>query len=79
MLISKTDDQYSICLDKGTRLLLFGGKPLEQEHYLLWNFVSSDKEKLKTAQKRWVNKEFPKSQMMKHISNFHLITCKSNK
>jgi len=60
MLISKTDDQCSICLDKNTRLLLFGGEALEQEHYLLWNFVSSDKEKLKAAKTRWQNKEFPK-------------------
>jgi len=60
MLISKTDEQCSICLDKGTRLLLFGGEPLGREHYLLWNFVSSDKEKLKAAKKRWQDKAFPK-------------------
>lgn len=60
MLISKSDDQCSICLDKGTRLLLFGGEPLGQEHFLLWNFVSSDKEKLKSAKLRWQNKDFPK-------------------
>ncbi len=60
MLISKTDEQCSICLDKGTRLLLFGGEPLGKEHYLLWNFVSSSKEKLQDAKVRWQNKAFPK-------------------
>ncbi|WP_299362353.1 pirin family protein [Winogradskyella sp.] len=60
MLISKTDEQCSICLDSGTRLLLFGGLPLEDEHYLLWNFVSSSKEKLQEAKVRWQNKAFPK-------------------
>jgi redox-sensitive bicupin YhaK (pirin superfamily) len=60
MLISKSDDQCSICLDKGTRLLLFGGKPLDKEHFLLWNFVSSDREKLKEAKQRWQDKAFPK-------------------
>lgn len=60
MLISKTDEQCSICLDKGTRLLLFGGEPLNDEHFLLWNFVSSSKEKLKEAKARWKAKEFPK-------------------
>ncbi|WP_422104570.1 pirin family protein [Winogradskyella sp.] len=60
MLISKTDAQCSICLDKGTRLLLFGGLPLEEEHYLLWNFVSSSKEKLQEAKLRWQEKAFPK-------------------
>ncbi|MCL4125951.1 UNVERIFIED_CONTAM: hypothetical protein GTU68_064500 [Idotea baltica] len=60
MLISKTDEQCSICLDKGTRLLLFGGEPLKDEHFLMWNFVSSSKEKLQQAKLRWQNKEFPK-------------------
>lgn len=60
MLISKTDEQCSICLDKGTRLLLFGGEPLAEEHFLLWNFVSSSKEKLHEAKSRWKAKEFPK-------------------
>ena len=60
MLISKTDEQCSICLAQGTRLLLFGGEPLNEEHFLLWNFVSSDKNKLKEASLRWKNKDFPK-------------------
>lgn len=60
MLISKTDDQCQICLDKGTQLLLFGGEPLGQEHFLLWNFVSHSKERLKQAKEDWKNKKFPK-------------------
>lgn len=60
MLISKTDDQCEICLDKGTQVLLFGGKPLEQEHYLLWNFVSHSKERLQQAKQDWKDGKFPK-------------------
>jgi redox-sensitive bicupin YhaK (pirin superfamily) len=60
MLISKTDEQCEICLDKGTHLLLFGGKPLEQEHFLLWNFVSHSKERLGQAKQDWIDKKFPK-------------------
>lgn len=60
MLISKTDEQCSICLANGTRLLLFGGEPLDREHFMLWNFVSSDKAKLKKASEQWINKNFPK-------------------
>ncbi len=59
MLISKTDEQCSICLDAGTRLLLFGGEPLANEHFLLWNFVSSSKERLQQAKKDWKDKKFP--------------------
>ncbi|WP_246062626.1 pirin-like C-terminal cupin domain-containing protein [Mesohalobacter halotolerans] len=62
MLISKADEQCKICLAKGTRLLLFGGEPLAKEHFLLWNFVFSDKDKLKAAKTRWENKNFPKVQ-----------------
>ncbi len=60
MLISKTNEQCEICLEKGTQLLLFGGEALAQEHYLLWNFVSHSKERLLQAKKDWKNKKFPK-------------------
>jgi len=60
MLISKTDDQCEICLDEGTQVLLFGGEPLPEERYLMWNFVSHSKERLKQAKEDWKNKKFPK-------------------
>ena len=59
MLISKTDEQCEICMDANTQLLLFGGEPLRQEHYLLWNFVSSDKDKLQKAKADWQANKFP--------------------
>jgi len=60
MLISKTDNQCEICLDDDTQLLLFGGKPLDREHFLLWNFVSHSNERLDEAKRDWINREFPK-------------------
>ena len=60
MLISKTNDQCEICLDENTQLLLFGGEALPQEHFLLWNFVSHDKERLKEAKRNWIEHKFPK-------------------
>ena len=60
MLISKTDEQCQICLEDKTRLLLFGGKPLAREHYLLWNFVSSNKGRLQWAKDEWQAHNFPK-------------------
>lgn len=59
MLISKTNDECEICLDAGTQLLLFGGEALPQEHFLLWNFVSHSKDRLKQAKEDWKNKKFP--------------------
>lgn len=60
MLISKTNEECCITLEKGTRLLLFGGEPLEEERFLLWNFVSSSKERLQEAKTDWQTKRFPK-------------------
>lgn len=59
MLISKTNEACEICLKAGTQLLLFGGEPLAEEPYLLWNFVSHSKERLQEAKKDWEDKEFP--------------------
>ncbi|MFK7806203.1 MAG: pirin family protein [Saprospiraceae bacterium] len=60
MLISKTDEQCEICMDKNTQVLLFGGEPLKEEHFLLWNFVSHSKERLQQAKADWMEKNFPK-------------------
>jgi len=60
MLISKTGCQCEIDLDDQTQLLLFGGEPLPEEHFLLWNFVSHSKERLLRAKEDWKNKKFPR-------------------
>lgn len=60
MLISKTDDECEICLDKNSQILLFGGEPLSEERFLMWNFVSHSKERLAKAKTDWISKNFPK-------------------
>lgn len=60
MLISKTENACYITLEKGTRLLLFGGQAFPEERYLYWNFVSSSKARLEQAKADWKNKQFPK-------------------
>lgn len=60
MLISKTDDECEICLDDDSQILLFGGEALPEERFLLWNFVSHSKDRLKAAKEEWINKRFPK-------------------
>ncbi|MCR9099287.1 MAG: pirin family protein [bacterium] len=59
MLISKTDEECEICLDANSQILLFGGDPLPEERFLMWNFVSHSKERLKQAKEDWTNKAFP--------------------
>ncbi|MEO1653159.1 MAG: pirin family protein [Bacteroidota bacterium] len=60
MLISKTDQECEIHLEKGSQVLLFGGEALAQEPLLMWNFVSHDKARLKQAKQDWMDKKFPK-------------------
>lgn len=60
MLISKTKDECEITLKAGTQLLLFGGEPLPEERFLMWNFASHSKDRLQQAKEDWEQKRFPK-------------------
>lgn len=60
MLVSKIDNQCAIQIKAGSHLLLFGGKPFDEERFIYWNFVASSKEKLEEAKQRWRDKQFPK-------------------
>lgn len=59
MLVSKIENQCSVTIQPHSHLLLFGGEPLPEEHYIYWNFVSSSKEKLKELKQQWNTKNFP--------------------
>lgn len=60
MLITHTDDIPLIKFEKNSSVLLLGGRPFDKPRYLLWNFVSSRKERLEKAKQDWMNKKFPK-------------------
>lgn len=60
MLVSKVEDVCNVFVQPKSHLLLFGGKPFNEERFIYWNFVSSSKEKLEKAKEDWRNKGFPK-------------------
>lgn len=60
MLITHTSQLDSLHFEKDSRVLLLGGQPFEKPSYLLWNFVSSHRERLEKAKMDWMNKKFPK-------------------
>jgi len=60
MLISKTEDACSLILKAGAHVFLFGGKPLDEQRHIYWNFVASEKETLEKAKQDWRDKKFPK-------------------
>lgn len=60
MLVSKSEDTCNVNVHPNTHLLLFGGKPFEEERYIYWNFVSSEKGKIEKAKTDWKKRNFPK-------------------
>jgi redox-sensitive bicupin YhaK (pirin superfamily) len=60
MLIAKTENTCSLMIPANTQLLIFGGEPLAEEHYMFWNFVSHSKERLEKAKQDWRAHQFPK-------------------
>ncbi|TRX62703.1 pirin family protein [Fulvivirga sp. M361] len=58
LLVSKEEDVCRLAMGEHTHVLLFGGKPFEEERYIFWNFVSSDKVKIEEAKKAWKEKQF---------------------
>lgn len=59
MLVSKMEDECGLEVTEGTQLLLFGGKPLPEERFMYWNFVSHSKQRLEEAKKQWQERRFP--------------------
>lgn len=43
-----------------SRLMLFGGAPLDGERHLWWNFVASTRERIEQAKTDWLTQRFPK-------------------
>ncbi|MBQ4819436.1 pirin family protein [Aquimarina sp. MMG016] len=62
MLVSKVEDTCNVILEPNSHILLFGGKPFEEERHIYWNFVSHSKDKIEAAKEKWKNKGFPKVQ-----------------
>jgi hypothetical protein len=42
-----------------SRVMLFGGAPLDGERHLWWNFVASSRERIEEAKQAWVEQRFP--------------------
>lgn len=60
ILIAKDAKLCSFKMAANSTIYIFGGPPFPEEHYIFWNFVSSDKERLQQAKELWKAKGFPK-------------------
>lgn len=55
--------EASLCefeIAENSTVYLFGGQPFPEEHFIFWNFVSSDKNLIEKAKIDWTNQTFPK-------------------
>lgn len=53
LLVFSSGDEITVKASSTTRLLLFGGEPLDGPRYLWWNFVSSSRERIERAKADW--------------------------
>ena len=60
MLVFARDASPVVRAERHTRIVLFGGAPLDGERHIYWNFVSSSKERLEQAKRDWKEGRFPK-------------------
>lgn len=58
ILITKDAELCSFVMKAGTTVYIFGGEPFQEERFIYWNFVATDKQKIEEAKQRWMNHEF---------------------
>ena len=59
LVVLKAGEAGTVCANVKTRVALFGGVPFPEPRFMMWNFVSSRKERLDEARKAWVDRQFP--------------------
>jgi len=58
LLVFKPGDRISILAIDQSRLMLFGGEPMDGPRHLWWNFVSSSKDRIDAAKADWAAGRF---------------------
>lgn len=60
MWVFARDAEATLRSEKGARVMLLGGAPLDGPRHIWWNFVSSSKERIEKAKRDWKEGRFPK-------------------
>ena len=55
LLVAKNADLCSLQIGAQSKIFVFGGEPFLEERFINWNFVSSDRERIKKAREDWKN------------------------
>ena len=59
ILIAKDSTLCTFELTENSTIYIFGGEPFPEEHFIYWNFVSSDKAVIQQAKEDWKAQRFP--------------------
>lgn len=60
ILIAKDSSLCEFEIAANSTIYIFGGEPFPEEHFIYWNFVSSDKGLIEQAKQDWIAQKFPK-------------------
>ncbi|MCB0327557.1 MAG: pirin family protein [Bdellovibrionales bacterium] len=60
MKVYDLGSQIKFKAKKHSKLIVFGGEIFPEDRYIWWGFVSSSREKIEIAKRKWKNQEFPK-------------------
>ena len=60
LFVFKPGATVSLRAESESRIMLFGGAPLDGPRHIYWNFVSSSKERIEQAKRDWKEGRFPK-------------------
>ena len=53
LLVFSSGDEVTLTSISSSRVLLFGGAPLDRPRHVWWNFVSSSRERIEQAKADW--------------------------
>lgn len=59
MMVLAPGKQVIIKANENVHMMILGGAAMDGPRHIWWNFVASDKEKIKQAQEDWKNNKFP--------------------
>lgn len=57
LLVAKNSDLCSLQMAANSKIFVFGGEPFPEERFINWNFVSSDRDRIKQARENWINQD----------------------
>lgn len=60
ILVAKNSTLCEFTISANSTVYIFGGEPFPEKRYIDWNFVSSDKELIEEAKKKWEDQSFGK-------------------